>query len=112
MKTFLAHKAYRGTIRYLKDVEEEILTVFLYCRYTGTNTPETCLLTQRCGEGCPTCTVDVDHKENSSIKDIQTVENENSATTIELEGETGLTTTSGDCSGIMSHTDKTEINGK
>jgi len=57
VKTFLAHKAYKGTISYV-----------------ATSTPDTCLISDKCGEGCTTCDAVAD--DDSYTKDTS-VENKN-----------------------------------
>jgi len=54
VKTFLALKSYKGTVSYI-----------------GTDTPATSLLTDKCGEGCPTCAASDDHEEEDVATNLQ-----------------------------------------
>ena len=48
-------------------VEEYEYNTYLY-RYSSTNTPEACLLTQRCGQGCPTCAAVAKEEPQNGLK--------------------------------------------
>ena len=50
-----------------------ILNNHPFVSYVATNTPETCLISDRCGEGCPTCEND---DEGDSVTKNKSVENE------------------------------------